>query len=90
MRAACSILEPRLPLGFKPRLRRAVGDDDLKAVGVTAEAETLDLDLSPGDDFLILASDGLWDVVGPQQAVDLVNDTVKNAALCARVRGWRG
>eukprot|EP00775_Hariotina_reticulata_P006807 gene6807-7023_t len=42
------------------------------------------LQLSSADEFLILGSDGLWDVMSDQEAVGLVNDTVKDPALCAK------
>ena len=37
--------------------------------------------LSPADTFLILASDGLWDVVPNQDAVGLVLDTGARCCL---------
>lgn len=50
---------------------RAVGDRRLKKF-VTAEPELKSHVLQEGDDFLILASDGVWDVMTSQQAVDIV------------------
>jgi serine/threonine protein phosphatase PrpC len=43
------------------QVTRSVGDADLKDQGVTAEAETVELALTPGDSFLVAATDGLWD-----------------------------
>jgi serine/threonine protein phosphatase PrpC len=63
---------------------RSIGDGDLKNIGVTAEAEIFEKDLEEDDSFLILASDGVWDLVGNQDAVSLVLDTVKQPALCAQ------
>ena len=40
--------------------------------------------LTAEDSFLVLASDGLWDKLSSQNAVDLVHDTVKEPALCAK------
>lgn len=40
---------------------RSIGDADLKAQGVSAEAEAAELALGPADSFLIVATDGLWD-----------------------------
>jgi hypothetical protein len=45
---------------------RAIGDHDLDGYGVTAEPEVLTWERHPGDECLILASDGLWDKVGSQ------------------------
>jgi len=54
---------------------RSLGDADLKQAGVVAEPEVTVTALGPADSFLILASDGLWDVVPDQDAVGLVLDT---------------
>ncbi|KAL0402927.1 UNVERIFIED_CONTAM: putative protein phosphatase 2C 25 [Sesamum radiatum] len=50
---------------------RAIGDRHLKQ-WVIAEPATKVLKISPGCEFLILASDGLWDKVSNQEAVDVV------------------
>ncbi len=42
---------------------------------MVAEPEVTVTSLSPADAFLVLASDGLWDVVSNQDAVGLVLDT---------------
>nr|XP_009609693.1 probable protein phosphatase 2C 25 [Nicotiana tomentosiformis]XP_009616369.1 probable protein phosphatase 2C 25 [Nicotiana tomentosiformis] len=49
---------------------RGIGDQCLKQ-WVTAEPETRILGLNPELEFLILASDGLWDKVSNQEAVDI-------------------
>ncbi|KAK2994885.1 hypothetical protein RJ640_002278 [Escallonia rubra] len=50
---------------------RGIGDRHLKQ-WVIAEPETRTLSISPDCEFLILASDGLWDKVSNQEAVDVV------------------
>ncbi|XP_010542664.1 PREDICTED: probable protein phosphatase 2C 25 [Tarenaya hassleriana] len=50
---------------------RGIGDGHLKQ-WVIAEPETQILRIEPGHEFLILASDGLWDKVSNQEAVDIV------------------
>ncbi|XP_042491346.1 probable protein phosphatase 2C 25 [Macadamia integrifolia] len=50
---------------------RGIGDRSLKQ-WVTAEPETKVLKINSECEFLILASDGLWDKVGNQEAVDMV------------------
>ncbi|XP_021715258.1 probable protein phosphatase 2C 2 [Chenopodium quinoa] len=50
---------------------RAIGDQHLKQ-WVTAEPETKILTIKPDFEFLILASDGLWNKVSNQEAVDVV------------------
>ncbi|CAH8313117.1 unnamed protein product [Eruca vesicaria subsp. sativa] len=50
---------------------RGIGDRYLKE-WVIAEPETITLRITPEFEFLILASDGLWDKVTNQEAVDVV------------------
>ncbi|KDP26688.1 hypothetical protein JCGZ_17846 [Jatropha curcas] len=50
---------------------RSIGDAHLKE-WVLAEPDTMTLQLTPDMDFLVLASDGLWEEVGNQEAVDTV------------------
>ena len=50
---------------------RSIGDRRLKKY-VSAQPEVRVRRLQPGDDWLILASDGVWDVMTSQQAVDVV------------------
>ena len=54
----------------------------MKAAGVTAEPEVTLSELSPADTFLILASDGLWDVIPNDDAVGLVLDTGAQHVHC--------
>ncbi|XP_071737941.1 probable protein phosphatase 2C 25 [Rutidosis leptorrhynchoides] len=49
---------------------RSIGDGSLKQ-WITAEPETKLLKIVPDFEFLILASDGLWDKVSNQEAIDL-------------------
>uniref|UniRef100_A0A6N2LTC0 protein-serine/threonine phosphatase n=1 Tax=Salix viminalis TaxID=40686 RepID=A0A6N2LTC0_SALVM len=51
---------------------RGIGDGHLKR-WVTAEPETRVLKIKPEFEFLILASDGLWDKVTNQEAVDVIH-----------------
>jgi len=52
-------------------ITRALGDLSLKHV-VVSHPYTTTTTISPNDDFLILACDGVWDVISDQEAVDLV------------------
>eukprot|EP00798_Chlamydomonas_sp_ICE-L_P019425 gene19425-26082_t len=63
---------------------RCLGDFDVKGAGVISEPEVTETELSGEDLFLLLASDGLWDEVGSQEAVGLVMDTVKHPDLAAK------
>jgi len=53
------------------------GDRKLKQF-VSAEPEIKSWPLSEGDDFLILASDGVWDVLSSQAAVDIVRQSMSS------------
>lgn len=41
-------------------------------VGVSSEPQHIQLDLTPADKLLILASDGVWEFISSQEAVELV------------------
>lgn len=48
---------------------RSYGDTVAHKVGVTADPEITPIDLIEEDLFIIIATDGLWDVLSPRQAV---------------------
>eukprot|EP01105_Mastigella_eilhardi_P008567 TRINITY_DN2075_c0_g1_i1.p1 TRINITY_DN2075_c0_g1~~TRINITY_DN2075_c0_g1_i1.p1 ORF type:complete len:817 (+),score=187.21 TRINITY_DN2075_c0_g1_i1:306-2453(+) len=52
-------------------LARSLGDNSLKPY-VSADADVCVRTLEPGDKFIILACDGVWDVLTSQAAVDVV------------------
>jgi len=68
------------PAYFSIAVSRAIGDvmfkhefyTDKKPSGLIAEPDIRKIVLQPEDQFLILACDGLWDVIKYQDAVDLV------------------
>jgi serine/threonine protein phosphatase PrpC len=51
---------------------RAIGDRDLKEY-VIAEPEVISLQLSDVDEYLVVASDGMWDFVTDKECVDLTH-----------------
>eukprot|EP00743_Colponemidia_sp_Colp-15_P004551 GILK01004905.1.p1 GENE.GILK01004905.1~~GILK01004905.1.p1 ORF type:complete len:262 (-),score=33.38 GILK01004905.1:91-876(-) len=53
---------------------RALGDHALKSEGVIAVPHVTRHVLTPSDTFMVLASDGLWDVIQDQECVDLVKE----------------
>lgn len=65
------------------QVTRSIGDDDLKPA-VTAEPEITETVLSAEDDFLVMASDGLWDVVSNAEVVSIIRDTVKEPGMCSK------
>ncbi|KAE8713245.1 Protein kinase and PP2C-like domain-containing protein [Hibiscus syriacus] len=65
------------------QVTRSIGDDDLKPA-VTAEPEITETVLSAEDEFLVMASDGLWDVLGDMEVITIIRDTVKEPAMCSK------
>ena len=49
---------------------RAIGDSHMKE-WITAEPDTRKIEITSDCEFLILASDGLWDKISNQEAVDI-------------------
>ncbi|GBF88929.1 hypothetical protein Rsub_01428 [Raphidocelis subcapitata] len=69
------------------QVTRALGDFDLKGPidgGVTPEPEVVELALTEEDSFLVMATDGVWDVMTDAEAVALVRDTVKDPQMSAK------
>ncbi len=60
-----------------------VGDYSVKKVGVIPEPEVFEHDISPDDQFIIMASDGVWEFISSQEAVDIVMDSLEYGALVA-------
>ncbi|KAK3024347.1 hypothetical protein RJ639_043673 [Escallonia herrerae] len=65
------------------QVTRSIGDDDLKPA-VTAEPEITEVMLSVEDEYLVMASDGLWDVMSNIEVVSIIKDTVKEAGMCSK------
>jgi len=68
------------------QVTRAIGDNSMKQFGVTAEPEVFHYEFSPcrGDEFLIFATDGVWDTISDDEAVRAVRDTAKECGLAAK------
>lgn len=60
-------------------MTRAFGDDCLKNFGIIAKPEVTIIPRSDEDEFLILACDGLWDVVSDDEACELVERCFRRA-----------
>lgn len=68
------------------QVTRALGDAAFKPFGVTAEPEILeyDFDATKGDDFIVLASDGVWDTLNDETVCRAVRNTAKECGLAAK------
>lgn len=65
------------------QVTRSIGDDDLKPA-VTAEPEITDTEISIDDEYLVMASDGLWDVLSDEDVISIIRDTVKEPGMCSK------
>ncbi len=62
---------------------RSVGDFDAKPP-LIAEPEVTEQELGPEDEYVVLASDGVWDVLDGHDVVSIIADTVKQPAMAAQ------
>ena len=53
-------------------MSRSIGDMVAKSVGVTAEAEVLEYDLTPQDKFLVIASDGAFEFISNEEMIKII------------------
>ncbi|WMV34174.1 hypothetical protein MTR67_027559, partial [Solanum verrucosum] len=65
------------------QVTRSIGDDDLKPA-VTVKPEITLTTLSAEDEYIVMASDGLWDVISEKDVVNIIRDTVKEAGMCSK------
>jgi len=58
-----------------PRLAmsRSIGDDVSQTVGVISVPEIMEHEIQPSDQFVIWASDGVWEFISSQEAVNIVH-----------------
>ncbi|CAD7697161.1 unnamed protein product [Ostreobium quekettii] len=60
-------------------MSRALGDRRLKDKGVIADPEVTVIGRHPRDEFLVLASDGLWEVMSDEEASTLARRCLKRS-----------
>lgn len=63
-------------------MSRALGDRLAHSVGVSSEPQHKQLELTPADKLLVLASDGVWEFITSKEAVDLVGDCETPEEAC--------
>nr|ACN30963.1 unknown [Zea mays] len=93
--------EPEVPRVWLPfddapglAMARAFGDFCLKDYGVISVPEFFHWSLTEKDQFVILASDGVWDVLSNQEAVDIVSSSPSRSKAAislveAAAREWK-
>ena len=57
---------------------RSLGDYAVKTVGVIAEPVVTKHELQPNDEFMIIATDGVWEFLSSDDAVDIVAKGLRN------------
>lgn len=57
-------------------MARSIGDHAVKAVGVIPEPEVKTFEIESQDRFIIMASDGVWEFITSQEAVDIVQKSL--------------
>ena len=67
------------------QVTRSLGDAPMKPYGVCATPEILDFELDPAtDEFMIIATDGVFDTLSNDEAIKAVRDTAKDPGLAAK------
>ena len=66
------------------QVTRCIGDRPLRCFGLTAEPEVRTERLGDSDKALVLASDGLWDVLSPERVLHVLVHTAKSPDLVAK------
>jgi len=59
-------------------MSRSIGDFALKHVGVTADPVVEHYELRNDDEFFIIATDGVWEFISSQDAVEIVQECFEN------------
>jgi serine/threonine protein phosphatase PrpC len=69
-------------------MTRSLGDRACRTIGLTSEPEICEQRLAKTDKFVIIASDGLWEFVDSEEAVEIVGKMIeqgKSDACCERI-----
>lgn len=85
-----------LPYEDSPGLAmsRAFGDYCIKNFGLISVPQVVQRHITTRDQFIVLASDGVWDVVSNEEAVEIVSSTADKAKTAKRlveyaIRAWK-
>lgn len=75
-------------------MSRAFGDYCVKDFGLTSMPEVTQRNITSRDQFVVLATDGVWDVISNQEAVEIVSSTPDRAESAKRlvecaVHAWK-
>jgi serine/threonine protein phosphatase PrpC len=67
-------------------MARSIGDHLVKTVGVIPDPEVTKYAVKPGDEFLVMASDGVWEFIDSPEGVNLVAQFIEASATEACTR----
>lgn len=75
-------------------MSRAFGDYCIKDFGLISVPEVTQRNITSKDQFIVLASDGVWDVVSNQEAVEIVSSSLDRGKAAKRLvdhaaRAWK-
>ena len=61
---------------------RTIGDDDAKKLGVVFEPDLFRYELKENDKIIIIGTDGLWDILSNEEAIQIVGECMGNNKKC--------
>lgn len=61
-------------------MSRAIGDAVAHDLGVSSDPDVMEMELTDDDEFLILCSDGVWEFITSEEAVEFVSKSIKSHA----------
>ncbi|XP_072976662.1 probable protein phosphatase 2C 34 [Typha angustifolia] len=75
-------------------MSRAFGDYCLKDYGLISAPEVTQRSINQKDKFIVLATDGIWDVISNQEAIEIVSSTKEREKSAKRlvqraIRAWK-
>lgn len=59
-------------------MSRSIGDHAVKPIGVIATPVVTKYELTENDDFMVIATDGVWEFLSSEQVIDLVSKDFQN------------
>lgn len=74
----------KLRVGGIIQVTRCIGDRPLRHLGLSSEPEIVEHSIGPTDCALVLASDGLWDVMPDARVVHCLKNTAKSPDMLAK------
>ncbi|KAL3912984.1 MAG: hypothetical protein SGPRY_008145, partial [Prymnesium sp.] len=79
-----STVDGKLRVGGVIQVTRSLGDRKLRQFGLIPEPEVRVHTMEPADNAIVMASDGLWDVLTPQRVNHVMRNTAKSPDMIAK------